>query len=99
MKANSKVVNTDTKLSNLNPKTTPLNSLFAKEVSRSQFIKISMLGLISIFGISSIIHFFTGKHSSITKIVSTTSLSNTPTKYGHRLPNSSAKSNKYRISG
>ena len=69
--------------SNSNP--TPLQSLLAKPVSRSHFLKISTLGIFSIFGLSTIIHFFTGKQSSVTKIVSST-ITPTPTKYGHRLP-------------
>ena len=68
----------------LSTQTTPLQSLLSNEVSRSQFLKLSALGIFSILGLSTIIHFLTGKQTNVTKIISTTS-DNSSTAYGNKI--------------
>jgi hypothetical protein len=60
---------------------TPLQSLLHEPVTRSQFLTIVGFGVLSVFGFSKIVHFFTGKSGNHT-ISSTT---NTHiAEYGHR---------------
>ena len=51
---------------------TPLSRLLQKDVSRQEFLSVLGLGIISMLGLSSIIHFLTGKKHS-TSISSTSS--------------------------
>ncbi len=41
----------------------PINELLQKEVNRNEFLTIVGFGVLSLFGMGSIIHFFTGKNS------------------------------------
>jgi hypothetical protein len=40
---------------------TPWNDLLNKKVSRGQFLRVAGLGVLSLLGMSTIIHFLTGK--------------------------------------
>ena len=43
---------------------TPLQNLLHKSVTRKQFLKLVGLGLLSVLGFSTVLHFLTGKHPS-----------------------------------
>jgi hypothetical protein len=63
--------------------TNPLHKLLSHEVTRKQFLKVLGLAVISIFGFSSIIHFFTGKHPSST--IASITAAPVSSSYGHKL--------------
>ena len=48
---------------NQHPIVKPINELLKKEVDRYEFLKIVGFGVITLIGMSSIIHFLTGKNS------------------------------------